>query len=188
MMEGLPQRQVKMAKRSVLGFDSVNFLTAAMQTAFGAYVTKYLVKNRWPPQDLAWHRPIRDFVQPGHPDFGWRLHHIVRDKRYPVLGGIVGVGLAASWRDPYAFVPCYLLNAASGAAFGVVMTVVAADLTQRTGWFNLALCMLGFAISVVHRRAPSLGARNGGFWRDRGGDRIGLVGLCGLLLMWLARP
>ena len=50
--------------------------------------------------------------------------------------------------DPYALVLCNLLNAVSGAIFGVMMTVVAADLTRCTGGFNLVLGALGVAVSV----------------------------------------
>ena len=48
---------------------------------------------------------------------------------------------------PFALVLGNLLNAVSGAIFGVTMTVVAADLTRRTGGFNLTLGALGVAIS-----------------------------------------
>src|SRR5271166_3076822 len=60
------------------------------------------------------------------------------------LQGLVYAALA----DPYALVLCQLLDAVSGAIFGVMITVVAADLTRRTGWFNLTLGVLGVAISV----------------------------------------
>ena len=45
-----PGRPVGAASPSSFGLDSVNFFTAAVQTAFGTFVTVYLVKNQWPPQ------------------------------------------------------------------------------------------------------------------------------------------
>ena len=58
--------------------------------------------------------------------------------RRPLL--LVGWGLlplqgllVATLPGPFAPVLCHLLNAVSGAIFGVMMTVVAADLTRRTG-------------------------------------------------------
>lgn len=56
--------------------------------------------------------------------------------------------LYAALPGPYALVVCNLLNAVSGAIFGVMMMVVAADLTRRTGGFNLVLGALGVAVSV----------------------------------------
>jgi MFS family permease len=99
-------------------------------------------------------------------------------------------GLAfAILAGPYAFVPCYLLNAVSGAVFGVMMTVVAADLTQRTGWFNLALGMLGVAISVGASASTFLGGLAlAAFGETVAASGLALAGLCGLLLMWLAMP
>jgi hypothetical protein len=57
--------------------------------------------------------------------------------------------LYAALPGPYSLVLCNLLNAVGGAKFGVMMTVVAADLTRRTGGFNLVLGgALGVAVSV----------------------------------------
>ena len=49
---------------------------------------------------------------------------------------------------PYALLICQVLNGFSGAVFGVMMTVVANDLTRGTSRFNLTLGALGVAISV----------------------------------------
>jgi hypothetical protein len=69
------------------------------------------------------------------------------------------------------------------------MTVVVADLTRRTGCFNLALGALGVAISLGASAstlfagivAGALGARVAAL-------ALALVGLCGLLLLWLGMP
>ena len=80
-------------------------------------------------------------------------------------------------------------TAVSGAIFGVTMTVVAADLTRRTGCFNLTLGALGVAISV----GASLSTFFTGISAALFGARIAvlglaLVGLCGLLLLWASMP
>jgi TctA family transporter len=43
----------------------------------------------------------------------------------------------------YALLICQVLNGFSSAVFGVVMTVVAADLSRGTRRFNLTLGVLG---------------------------------------------
>ena len=75
-----------------------------------------------------------------------------RSGRRPLL---LGWGLVPVQGLLYAALPISfvlalgnLLNAVSGAIFGVTMTVVAADLTHRIGGFNLTLGALGVAISI----------------------------------------
>jgi membrane associated rhomboid family serine protease len=84
---------------------------------------------------------------------------------------------------------CYLLNAVSGAIFGVMMPVVAADLTRRSGGFNLVLGALGVAISV--------GASSSTFFAGLSAAALGanatalalaLVGLCALFVVWGGMP
>jgi MFS family permease len=90
---------------------------------------------------------------------------------------------------PYALLVCNLLNAISGAIFGVTMTVVAADITRATGCFNLTLGVLGVAISigasvstfVTGVLAAAMGARVAALG-------LALVGLSGLLLLWAGMP
>jgi len=95
--------------------------------------------------------------------------------------------LYAALPGPFALVLGTMLNAVSGAIFGVTMTVVAADLTQRTGCFNLTL---GVAISI----GASLSTFFTGISAAAFGARmavlgLALVGLCGLLLLlWTRMP
>jgi len=91
--------------------------------------------------------------------------------------------------NPFALVLGTMLNAVSGAIFGVTMTVVAADLTQRTGSSNLTLGALGVAISI----GASLSTFFTGISAAAFGARmavlgLALVGLCGLLLLWTRMP
>jgi MFS family permease len=117
-----------------------------------------------------------------------------RSGRRPLL--LLGWGLIpvqgllyAALPGPFALVLGNMLNAVSGAIFGVTMTVVAADLTRRTGGFNLTLGALGVAISV----GASLSTFFTGISAAAFGARmavlgLALVGLCGLLLLWARMP
>ena len=90
---------------------------------------------------------------------------------------------------PYAVVICQVLSGVSGAAFGVMMTIVANDLTRGTRRFNLTLGALGVAISA----GASLSTFFAGIVATAfGGDvayfALALVGLCGVLLLWFGMP
>jgi MFS family permease len=90
---------------------------------------------------------------------------------------------------PFALVFGNLLNAFSAAIFGVTMTVVAADLTRRTGGFNLVLGALGVAISI----GASLSTFCTGLAAAMFGARVAALGLallrlCGLLVLRAAMP
>jgi MFS family permease len=89
----------------------------------------------------------------------------------------------------FALVVGNALNAVSGAIFGVTMTVVTADLTRRTGCFNLTLGALGVAISF----GASLSTFFTGIFAAALGARmavlgLALVGVCGSLLLWALMP
>ncbi len=89
----------------------------------------------------------------------------------------------------YALVICQVLSGFSGAIFGVMMTVVADDLTRGTGRFNLALGALGVAISL----GASLSTFCAGIIAASFGGPVtylalALAGLCGLLLLWFGMP
>ena len=69
--------------------------------------------------------------------------------RAVLLAGFVTVPLRgvlfAAVRNPYALVPVQVLEGAGGGAFGVMMPLVAADLTRRSGHYTLCLSLLGLA-------------------------------------------
>jgi MFS family permease len=97
--------------------------------------------------------------------------------------------LYATLPAPVALTLSTLLNAVSAAVFGVTMPVVVADLTRRTGCFNLTLGALGVAISA----GASLSTFFAGISAAAFGTRtaalgLALVGLLGLLLLWAAMP
>ena len=114
--------------------------------------------------------------------------------RRPLL--LVGWGLIplqallyATLPDVFGLVFGSLLNAFSAAIFGVVMTVVAADLTRGTGCFNLTLGALGVAVSIGASVSTFCTGISAALFGDRGAAvGLVLVGLCGLLLVWTRMP
>jgi MFS family permease len=56
--------------------------------------------------------------------------------------------LFAGFDDPTTVVAAQILDGVSAAAFGIMLPLVAADLTRGTGRFNLCLGMLGLASAV----------------------------------------
>ncbi len=97
--------------------------------------------------------------------------------------------LYAALPGPFALVVCNLLNAVSGAIFGVTMTVVAADLIRRTGCFNLTLGALGVAMSVGASLSTFFaGISAAAFGPKAAALGLALVGLCGLTLLWATMP
>ena len=117
-----------------------------------------------------------------------------RSGRRPLL--LFGWGLVplqgmlyAAFPNAFGLVIGQVLNGFSSAVFGVMMTVVAADLTRGTGRFNLILGALGAAISVGASistfLAGLLGAAFGGAVAFLG---LALAGLLGAALLWLELP
>ena len=117
-----------------------------------------------------------------------------RSGRRPML--LLGWGLLppqavlyATLPGPYTLLICQGLNGISGAVFGVMMTLVAADLTRGTGRFNLTLGALGVAISIGASLSTLFaGVTVAAFGGKMAYFGLALVGLCGLLLLWIAMP
>jgi MFS family permease len=108
--------------------------------------------------------------------FGWAL--------IPLQGLVY-----ATLSGPFALVFGNLLNAFSAAIFGVTMTVVAADLTRETGGFNLTLGALGVAISIGASLSTFFTGMSVALFGVRGAALgLALVGLCGLLVLWVGMP
>jgi MFS family permease len=105
-----------------------------------------------------------------------------------VLLPVQGV-LYATLPGAFALIVCQGLSGVSSAIFGVVMTLVVADLTRGTGRFNLMLGVLGVAISI----GASASFAMSGVAAEVFGGRVAFLGLafaglCGTLLLWLAMP
>ena len=89
----------------------------------------------------------------------------------------------------YALVICQILNGFSSAVFGVMMSVVVADLMAGTGRFNLTLGALGAVIAA----GASLSTFFGGLTISALGFTgvaltFAAVGMLGFLLLWLGLP
>ncbi|MFO1023815.1 MAG: MFS transporter [Acetobacteraceae bacterium] len=90
---------------------------------------------------------------------------------------------------PIALTLAQVLSGASGAAFGVMMTLVAADITRGTGRFNLTLGLLGVAVSVGASLSTSLAGVLATTFNDRSAFvGLALAGLCGVLLLFVGMP
>jgi MFS family permease len=90
---------------------------------------------------------------------------------------------------PYTLVICQLLNGLSGAVFGVLLALVAADLTRGTGRFNLTLGALGVAMSVGASASTfAAGIMAGAFGGTIAYLGLAFSGACGFVLLWWAMP
>jgi hypothetical protein len=82
-----------------------------------------------------------------------------------------------------------MLNGVSSAVFGVMMTIVAADLTRGTGRFNLTLGAFGVAIAVGASLSTLLGGLAvAAFGGSAAFLVLALFGLLGILLLWIGFP
>ena len=75
--------------------------------------------------------------------------------------------------NPYLMVAWQLLDGITGAAFGVMIPLVIADITHRTGRFNLALGMVGLVGGI----GAVLGNPLAGWLADRLGESAAFVAL-----------
>ncbi len=100
---------------------------------------------------------------------------------------IRGLLLAAS--SPLVLVMAQALDGISSAVFGVMVPLVAADLTRRRGCFNLCMGAIGLAIGL----GASLSTTVSGMIADQFGTRIaflslGLMGLAAFAILALVMP
>jgi predicted MFS family arabinose efflux permease len=97
--------------------------------------------------------------------------------------------LYATHPGPFVLLICQVLNGFSGAVIGVMMTVVANDLTHGKGRFNLTLGALGVAISIgASVSTACAGVIAAAFGGTVTYLALAFAGLCGLLLLWFAMP
>jgi hypothetical protein len=69
------------------------------------------------------------------------------------------------------------------------MTVVAADLTRRTGCFNLTLGALGIAIAIGASLSTFItGITAAAFGAQAAALGLALLGFAGLVLLWASMP
>jgi membrane associated rhomboid family serine protease len=156
------------SRHSVYGLDGLDFLTASMRAGFGSFVVIQLVENHWPAEAIGFALTLSTVSSLVSQVPAGVFIDSIDDKRRAVRLGVIGI---------------------SGAVFGVMMALVAADLTRGTGRFNLTLGALGVAIAIG--ASPSTlfaGVTVAAFGGKVAYFGLALAGLCGLLLLWVAMP
>src|SRR4029078_7650662 len=86
-------------------------------------------------------------------------------------------------------IPGQAVSGVSAAVFGVMLPLLAADITRGTSHFNLCLGALGLAVSL----GAALSTTLGGWIADAAGVQVAftslaLVGVVGALFVWLTMP
>jgi MFS family permease len=81
------------------------------------------------------------------------------------------------------------LDGVSASVLGIMVPLIAADVTRRTGYLNLAINSIGLAVSLGATISTTLG----GFVADRFGISVALLGLATIgfaatALIWVALP
>ena len=91
--------------------------------------------------------------------------------------------------DPYLLIAAQLLDGVSGAALAVLVPLIIADVSGKTGHFNLAQGAVGCAVGV----GASISTTLAGYVSDRFDSPTAFLmmagfGLVGLSAVWLAMP
>ena len=97
--------------------------------------------------------------------------------------------LFALTTQPEAVVAIQALDGLSGAVFGVMLPLVVADITRRSGRFNLSMGAIGLAIAGAAAASNAVS----GFVTDWGGARLAFAalasaGFVAFVLLWAAMP
>ncbi len=97
--------------------------------------------------------------------------------------------LLAILPGPWLPIAAQAMSGVSAAVFGVMLPLLAADITRGTSHFNLCMGALGLAVSL----GAALSTSMGGWIADAAGVRpafavLGLVGALATLVLWLAMP
>ena len=90
---------------------------------------------------------------------------------------------------PWLLVAGQAVSGISAAVFGVMLPLLAADLTRQSGHFNLCLGMLGFTVAI----GATLSTLLAGWIATVAGAQaaflaLAAAGAAGTLLLWLAMP
>jgi MFS family permease len=124
----------------------------------------------------------------------WVGHAAQRFGRRPVLlaGFLVlplrGLLLAAQL-GAVPLAAMQALDGVSASVFGIMVPLIAADVTRRTGYLNLAISSIGLAVSI----GATISTTMGGLVADRYSISTALLGLAaaglaGTVLIWVALP
>jgi MFS family permease len=116
-----------------------------------------------------------------------------RGRRYVLLVGwgalpIRGLLMALS-PSPYVLIAIQTLGGISAAVFGVMLPLIAADVTRGTGRFNLCMGVIGLAVFI----GASFSTALAGWVSDAAGasaafGTLALAGAAGTALIWFAMP
>ncbi|MBN8891395.1 MAG: hypothetical protein ABS99_02915 [Acetobacteraceae bacterium SCN 69-10] len=91
--------------------------------------------------------------------------------------------------NPVALVPVQVLEGVASAAFGVLLPLVAADLTRGTGRYNLCMGILGLAGATGAALSTTLAGTVAEFWgRTASFGVLATLGLAATLLVLAAMP
>lgn len=97
--------------------------------------------------------------------------------------------LLAVLPGPYLLIGAQAISGVSAAVFGIMLPLLAADLTRGTSHFNLCMGALGLSVAA----GAAVSTLFGGWIADVAGLHaaffaLGAVGLAGMLLLWTALP
>jgi len=91
--------------------------------------------------------------------------------------------------NPLALVPVQVLDGVGGAVFGVMLPLVAADLTRGTGRYNLCLGLFGLAMSAGAGLSTTLAGAVASLWGKAAAFwLLGAIGVAAVLLLRAAMP
>jgi MFS family permease len=116
-----------------------------------------------------------------------------RGRRFVLLVGWMSLPvrglLLAMLPSPYMLIAIQTLSGISAAVFGVMLPLIAADLTRGTGRLNLCMGMIGLAVFI----GASLSTTLAGWIADGVGESaafvaLAIAGAAGTALIWFAMP
>ena len=97
-------------------------------------------------------------------------------------------GLFALLDNSYALIPVQILEGLGGAVFGVMLSLVAADLTRRTGYYTLCLSALGLTAGLGTAVSTTLGLVSDDFGRQAALWVLAVCGVTALAVAALTMP
>lgn len=167
----------QMASIAVVQLAAVE-ATARIGANAGLVIAAFVIV---PQAVAAWLSPLIGRYAQSH---GRRLVLLAGFATVPLRGA-----LFALIRNPWFLTPVQVLEGFGGATFGVMMPLVAADLTRRTGYYTLCISLLGLAGSLGTAISTSLAGwvtdlagRTAAYWA------LTVAGLACVAVIALAMP
>ncbi len=167
----------QIASIAVLQLSAVQ-VTARLGSRAGVVIAAFLLV---PQIIVAWLSPA---IGRAAETYGRRLILRIGFATVPLRGA-----LFALVQNPYALIPVQVLEGAGGATFGVMMPLVAADLTRDTGHYTLCLSLLGLAGGLGTAVSTAFaGWVNDSFGRSAAFWALAAAGMLAVALVALAMP